>query len=94
MCLLKVIHCGIQGHNGEDNVGFAVLVDAVDGSDHTAESLFSGGDHHRDLSTRPRCLRSNIRRQLGLKGKNQRCICTQTLFALGLRDKSSSLRWE
>lgn len=74
MCLLKMIHSVIQGDNGEDNVGFAVLVDAVDGCDHTAKSLRSSGDHNRDVIPFPRCLGSDVRRQLRLKGKNQRCI--------------------
>lgn len=78
MCLLEVIRGVIQGDDGEDNVGFAVLLDAVDGCDHTAKSLLSSGDHNRDLISFPRCLGSDVRRQLRLKGKNQRCVCTQT----------------
>lgn len=91
MCLLEVIHCVIQGDNSEDNVGFAVLVDAVDCSDHTAKSVYSGGDHHRDLVPCSRCLGSDVRRQLRLKGKNQRCICTQSQFVLELRGAASRL---
>lgn len=75
MFLLEVIHCVIQGDNSEHNIGFAVLVDAVDGSDHTTKSLLGSGDDNRNLIPFPRCLWSDVWRQLRLEGKNQRCIC-------------------
>lgn len=77
MFLLEVIHCVIQGDNSEHNVGLAVLVDAVDGSDHTTKSLLGSGDDNRNLIPFPRCLWSDVRRQLRLEGKNQRCICVK-----------------
>lgn len=77
MCSPQVIHSVIQGDDGEDNVGFAVLLDAVDGGDHAAEPLLSRGDHNGDLVPLPRGLGSTVRRQLRLKGENQRCVCTQ-----------------
>lgn len=78
MFLLEVIHCVIQGDKSEHNVGFAVLVDAVDDGDHTTKSLLGSGDDNRDLIPFPPCIWSDVWRQLRLKGKNQRCICIKT----------------
>ena len=69
-----MFHCVIQGHNGEDNVGFTVLVDTVHGSNHGTESLLGSSDEDRDLLSYPRRLQINDRRQLGLEGKNRPCI--------------------
>lgn len=78
MSLLEVIHRVIQGDDGEHNVGFAVLVDAVDDSDHTTKSLLGSGDDNGDLIPFPHCIWSDVWRQLRLKGKNQRCVCMKT----------------
>lgn len=58
--LLQVIDRVIQGHNGERDIGFTVLVDAVHGSNHSTEPVPSSSDEDRDLLSFPHRLWSEV----------------------------------
>lgn len=62
-----MVHSVIQGNNGEDNIGFTVLVDAVHGSDYSSKSVFSSSNKDRDLLSFPHHLQPQIWEQLRFK---------------------------